>query len=149
MSAGAQSGQGPTGLCGASEADYCLGPHGGGFDLHSPRAPHQEELQVDEFCGAEVGHLRADPDEAVAQPPLERAQALPLQAVQRVTGGVSLRNHAAREVLPPVVVVAQGAGEVELALAALEGFPARLEKRPGTRVDRRLDRKPARLAREI
>src|SRR5882757_11022280 len=143
MSAGAQSGQGPTGLCGASEADYCLGPHGGRLDLHPPRPPHQEKLQIDEFRSAEVGHLRADPGETVAQPPLERPRALPLQAIERVTGGVSLRNHAAREVLPPVVVVAQGAGEVELALAAIEGFPARLEKRPGTRVDRRLDRKPA------
>src|SRR5258706_1785154 len=126
-----------------------LGPNGGRLDLHSPRTPHQEELQIDEFCGAEVGHLRADPGEAVAQPPLERPQALPLQAIERVTGGVSLRNHAAREVLPPVVVVSQGAGEFELALAAMAGFPARLQERPGTRVDRRLDRKPARLARDI
>ncbi len=51
--------------------------------------------------------------------------------------------------LPPVVVVAQGAGEVELALAAIEGFPAGFEERPGTRVDCRLDRKPPRLARDI
>src|SRR6266850_6567233 len=113
-----------------------LGPNGGRLDLHSPRTPHQEELQIDEFCGAEVGHLRADPGETVAQPPLERPQALPLQAVQRVSGRVRLRDDAAGEALAPVVVVALGAGEVELALAAMEGFPAGLEKRLAPRVDR-------------
>src|SRR5260221_13360910 len=143
MSAGAQSGQRPTGLCGASEADYYLGPHGRGLDLHPPRPPHQEKLQIDELGGAEVGHLRADAGEAVAQPPLERPQALPLQAVQRVSGRARLRDDAAGDALAPVVVVALGAGVVELALAALEGFPTGPEKRIAPRVDQDADRQAA------
>src|SRR5882672_4641378 len=149
MSARAQSGQGPTGLCGASEANYHLGPNGRGFDLHPPRPPHQEKLQIDELGCAEVGHLRADAGEAVAQPPFERPQALPLQAVQRVSGRVRLRYDAAGEALAPVVVVALGAGEVELALAAMEGFPAGLEKRLAPRVDQDADRQAARLPRHV
>jgi hypothetical protein len=81
-------------------------------------------------------------EEAVAQPPLDRSEALPFEAVDRVSGGMRLGNHAAGEVLAPVVVVAPGAGEVELALAAVEGFPACLEKRPGPRVDLHVDREP-------
>src|SRR2546430_16326684 len=60
---------------------------------------------------------------------------------------MGLRDRAAGELSAPVVVVALGAGEIELALAAEERVAAGLEERPGARVDRDMDRQGARLPR--
>src|SRR5215831_4985232 len=60
-----------------------------------------------------------------------------------------LRDDAACELLAPVVVVAQRAREVELALAAVEGFASGFEKGLRLRVDLRVDRHPARLAGDV
>src|SRR5260221_11039383 len=100
---------------------------------------------MEEVGSAESGRLRGNAGGEVAKPPFERPQALPLQAVQRVSGRVRLRDDASGEALAPVVVVALGAGEVELALAAMEGFPAGLEKRLAPRVGQDADRQAARL----
>src|SRR5260221_5574738 len=104
---------------------------------------------MEEVGSAESGRLRGNAGGEVAKPPLERPQALPLQAVQRVSGRVRLRDDAAGEALAPVVVVALGAGEVELALAAMEGFPTGLEKRLAPRVDHDADRQAARLPADV
>src|SRR5262249_31907232 len=72
-------------------------------------------------------------------PSLQRTQRLPFQPVERIAGGVALRDRRSGKALVPIVVVAIGAGEIELALplavegAALgdEGF----ELRVGTGLD--------------
>src|SRR5260221_11038616 len=102
---------------------------------------------MEEVGSAESGRLRGNAGGEVAKPPLERPQALPLQAVQRVSGRVRLRDDPAGEALAPVVVVALGAGEVELALAAMEGLPAGLGKRLAPRVDPDAARQAARVPR--
>src|SRR5438309_1346095 len=53
-------------------------PDGRRVHRHAARAPHQVELEIDELGGAVVVRLRADADETVAQPTLQRAEALPL-----------------------------------------------------------------------
>src|SRR5262245_61772958 len=58
---------------------------------------------------------------------MERTHRLPLQAVDGVAGRVRFGDDAASEFLPGVVVVALGAGEVELALLLVEGLLAGLE----------------------
>src|SRR5215831_2323129 len=60
-----------------------------------------------------------------------------------------LRDDAPRELLAPVVVVAQRARQVELALAAVKGFASGFEKRLRLRVDLRRDRQAARLQRDV
>src|SRR5690606_17866783 len=76
---------------------------------------------------------------------LQRAERLPFQAVERIAGGMPLRQGDASELLAPVVVVALGAGEIELALAAgKDGAPA-LDDGLEPRVVA-ADGKPARLA---
>src|SRR5450759_164423 len=77
-------------------------PHRGRLDFHPARPPHQKQFEIDQIGRAEIVRLRARPDEAVAQPPIERADALPLEAVERVPGGMRLGNDVAREPLAPV-----------------------------------------------
>src|SRR5215831_13213482 len=60
-----------------------------------------------------------------------------------------LRDDAACELLAPVVVVAQRARQVELSLAAVEGFASGFEERLCLRVDLRRDRQAPRLARDV
>src|ERR1700694_4901496 len=81
------------------------GPDGGRLEGHSAGAPHQEQLEVDHLGRAVVILLRAHAGEAVAQAPVERAEALPFQAVDRISGRVGLRYDVARKPPPPVVVV--------------------------------------------
>src|SRR5262249_33215212 len=121
----------------------------GRFYLHPARPPQQVELEIDQLLRAEFRHLRADAERAAAQPPLERAQVLPLQPVDRIPGRMRLRYHRARELFSPVVVVALGAGEVELALAAVVSFSPGLEESLRLRVDPGRDRQSARLARDV
>src|SRR6266508_3670436 len=102
-----------------------------------------------ELGGAVFIRLGANPDETVAQPPLERAEPLPLQPVERVPGRVPLRNDVAREPPSPVVVVTVAAGQIELALSPVEGGATGSEVRLRLLVDRDLDRQAARLARDV
>ena len=55
--------------------------------------------------------------QAVAQPALQRTQALPFQPVLRVAVGVALRNERAAQALAPALVVALRAGQVQLSQA--------------------------------
>ena len=110
-------------------------------------------LQIDlkrHVLGRIVGvGLRANSDQAIAQPPLQRAQRLPFQAIDRIACGMRLRNGHAGELLAGIVVVADGAAEVELALAAPIDLGALLAKRTKPRVVGRRDRLAARLERDI
>src|SRR5262245_41794563 len=116
---------------------------------HAARAPHEEELERHVFRRAVLVGLRAHADQAVAQPPLQRAEVLPFQPVERIAGRVALRDHVADESLAPLVVVALRTGEVELALARAEQRTAFLEERLQPLVGGRRDRHTARLARHI
>src|SRR5215510_5678295 len=60
-----------------------------------------------------------------------------------------LRNGRAREFLLPIVVVTLRAGEIELALPAIEHGTAGLEEWPRALVDREIGRDAARLPRHI
>ena len=51
-------------------------------------------------------------------------RALPFQPIERIAGGMGLRDRRAGRVLSPIVVVALRAGQVELALPALENLSA-------------------------
>src|SRR4029077_16154305 len=77
-----------------------------------------------------VEGLGAHPDHAVAQPPLQRPEALPFEAIDRVAGRVSLRDHRAGEPLAPVVVVTLAARQVQLTFAAVEQLAALIQRRP-------------------
>jgi len=99
-------------------------PDGRSVHRHPARAPHQVELEIDHLGRAVIIRLGADADETVAQAPLERAEALPFQPIERVPGRVRLRDDVARELPSPVGVVTLGAREVELALAPVEGGAA-------------------------
>jgi len=120
-----------------------------GASIDIPRAPHEEQLEIHELGGAVFVRFGADPDETVAQPPLERAEPLPLQPVERVPGRVRLRNEVAREPPAPVVVMTLAAGQIELPLAPVEGGATGIEERLRPLVDRDLDRQAARLARDV
>src|SRR5262245_44126389 len=111
------------------------------FERHAPGAPHQEELEIDELGGAELVGLRADPDQASPQAALQGSQALPLQPVDRVPGGVRLGDDVAGELAAPVVVVALATGEIELALTTLKGRAAGVEERLRSVVDGDFDRR--------
>src|SRR6185503_18519666 len=104
-------------------------------------------LEVDEPGGAVVIRLRPDPGETAAQPALERAEALPLQPVERIAGRVRLRDDVARELAAPVGVVTLAAREIELALAPIPGGAAGVEERLRARVGCDVDWHAARLAR--
>src|SRR6202795_2048025 len=94
------------------------------LDRQSPRARHQIKLELDQFRRAVVVSLGADAGDAVAQAALQRTQRLPLQPVERIAGRLSLGDCRAGEVLVPIVVVAIGAAEIELALSLHEQLSA-------------------------
>src|SRR5712692_8278035 len=125
------------------------GPDGGRLERHPRRAPHQVELEIDELGRAVFIRFRADSDQTVAQPSLERAESLPLQPVDRVPRRVRLWDDVARKPPSPVVVVTLAAGQVELALAAMEDRAAGIQERLRALIDRDLDRQAARLARDV
>ena len=109
-----------------------LRPHRRRFDLEAAGAPHQVELELDVLRRPVGIGLRPHSDHAVAQPPLQRAEALPFQPIERIAVRVRLRDRRGGEFLAPVVVVALRAGEVELALALLKNFrPASIAARVG------------------
>src|SRR4029077_2566233 len=90
-----------------------------------------------------VVRLRANPDQTVAQPPLERAETLPFEPVDWIAGRMRLRDRVAGQTLAPGIVVTLAAGEVELALPPIERGAAVVEKRLHATVDRDVDRQAA------
>src|SRR5512132_1508036 len=113
-------------------------PYGRGVDEHAARAPHEVELEVHQRGVAVLVRLRPHADQAVAQTPLQRAERLPLEAIERIAGRMRLRDDAAGQPAAPVVVVAVAAGQVELALAPLPERAAGVEERLRARVGRDL-----------
>src|SRR4029453_14191226 len=90
--------------------------------------------------------LGADPDQAVTQATLERAEALPLEPVNGVAGRMRLRDHVAGELASPLIVMTLAAGEIQLALTPVERGPAAIEERLRPGVGGDVDRHSARLA---
>src|SRR5262249_47413606 len=97
-----------------------LRPDRWSFDRHAVGARHQIELERDQLRRAIIVSLRADAGNAAAQAAFQRAERLPLQPVLGIAGRMSLRDCRSGKALVPVVVVAIGAGEVELALSQHE-----------------------------
>src|SRR5262245_2388780 len=113
--------------------------------LQPAGAPHQVEFECHLLGRAELVGIGAHADPAIAPPRLPGAEALPFQPVDRVAGGMRLRDGVARQDLAPVVVVALAARQIELALAAVEQRTAGLEELDqAVAADR--DRHAARLA---
>src|ERR1700730_1054843 len=103
--------------------------HRGGIHRHAAGPLHQVEFEGDGLRSAIFEGLRAHAGHAAAQSALQRAEALPFEAIDRVTGRVPLRNYAAGEALAPVVVVALAARQVQLTFTLAEQFFAQIEKR--------------------
>ena len=79
---------------------------------------------------------------------MQRAQRLPLEAVDGKAVGVALADALGPQALAPVLLVALRAGEIELALPLVVERAARLEERPRRAVDRDAHRQAARLMRD-
>src|SRR5438876_9138788 len=94
-----------------------LRPHRRCLDRHAAGAPHQIKFEIDVFGRAQGIEDRAHSKQAVAQPPLQRSERLPFEAIERISGRVALRDRGAGERLAPIVVVALRTGEIELPLA--------------------------------
>src|SRR5215472_4523802 len=121
-------------------------PHAGRLDRHAARALHQKQLERDVVRRAEVEGFGPHAGDAVAHPPLLRADALPLEPIDRIPGRMRLWHDVAGELLAPVVVVALRAGHVDLPLPQLVQRAALRDERREPRVDRLRDRQAARLA---
>src|SRR5262249_50515551 len=80
--------------CGSAAAS---GAPRGRLHRHPARAPHQVEFEIDQLRRAKVIWLRAESGETVAKAPFQRAEALPFEPVERITGRVRLRDDVARE----------------------------------------------------
>src|SRR5258708_2420535 len=116
---------------GSAATLFRSGPDGGDFEGEAAGAPHQIHFEVDVFRRPIGEGLGPHADEAIAEPPLHRAQGLPLQAVERIPRRMRLRHRGAGELLAPIVVVALGAGEVELSLPLLKEAAAPLDEGTG------------------
>ena len=115
-----------------------------------PRARHiKVKLEVDKFRRAQGIRLGAHANEAVAQPPLQRAERLPFQTIERISIGMALRYRRAGELLPPVVVVTLRAGEIDLSLPLVEHIATGLQERLGALVAGHIDRHAPRLPSDI
>jgi hypothetical protein len=86
------------------------------------------------MSGTVIVSLRANTADAAAQAPLQRAQRLPFEPVERITGRMRLRDCGARELPVPIVVMAVGAGQIELTLPLHEEIAALRNKRCKLRV---------------
>ena len=73
------------------------------------------------------------PDHAVAQPPLQRAERLPFQPVDRIAGRMRLRDRVPASSCPSCRR-GIGAGEIELALPLLEQIAAARDERREPRI---------------
>src|SRR3977135_4594709 len=95
-------------------------PHAGRLDRHAACALHEEKLECHVFGRAGIIGLGPHPADAIAQAALQRAEALPFEAIDRGSGGLPLRHDIAGALLAPVDVVALPAGHVDLALPPFE-----------------------------
>src|SRR5262245_18270009 len=118
-------------------------PHRGRIHRHPARTPHQIELDIDQLRRAVLVRRGADAEQTATEPTLQRAEALPLETVERIAGRMPLRDDAAGELPPPVRIVTLTAREIELALAPLVDRAPGLEERLHAIVDRDRDRQPA------
>src|SRR5262249_60518930 len=103
--------------------------------------------------GGRVGAVRigrgAHAARAVPQAALHRAEALPFESVDRVSGRMRLRHDIAGQLLAPVVVMALRARHVDLTLALLEQRTPLRDERCEARVGEVGDRLATRLARQV
>src|SRR5262249_820133 len=107
------------------------------------------KFEIDIFgCAQGIGD-GAHSEQAVTQPPLQRSERLPFEAIERISGRVALRDPSAGELLAPIVVVALCTGEIELPLALDEQLSAGLQEGLGALVVRDFDRHAARLLPDI
>ena len=82
----------------------CGSPYGrtAGLSIGMPRARHiRNSLERDVFGRAVGIGLGAHADQAVAQPPLQRAERLPFQPVERIAGRMRLRDRRCRRASCP------------------------------------------------
>src|SRR5215207_9557724 len=129
----------------ASGYNFQLRPYARRLEYHALRPIHHEDLKGDIFQGLIRIGLGANADETIAQPPLERAQGLPLQTVDGIAGRMGLRDRDTGQLLAGVVVVADGAAQVELTLSTRPDRGPLLAERRQSGVVRRGYRHPARL----
>src|SRR5215212_1325642 len=123
------------------------GAHRWRLKRHSPRARHQIQFEFDKLRRTVRVGLRANAADAGTQAPLQRAERLPFQAVKRISGRVPLGDGRAREALVPVVVMAIGASQIELALSLHEQLASFGDKRLQLRIRFGHNRNAARLLR--
>src|SRR5215468_8984145 len=71
------------------ERDSISPTHARRLDRQPRRAPCEVELEIGQLGCARTRHLRANPIEARADAPLERAEALPFEPISGKRGAVS------------------------------------------------------------
>src|SRR5690606_244971 len=120
-------------------AGNAVGSDSGGPDGEPARAVHKVEFEREIFLRAFRKGSRADPRQAIVETPLQRAHALPLEAVLRIAGRMSLRDQGTQKAFSCLVVMALGAGEVQLSEAGLEQLLAHLAPGLKTRIRVRRD----------
>jgi hypothetical protein len=126
-----------------------LRPHRRCLDRHPARALHEEKFQGDEFIRAEGIEFGAQAEEAVAQPALQRPEALPFQAVDRVTVWMTLRQQRAGDPPAPVVVMALRAAQIDLTLPPRKQLAPAVDERLEPLVACFRDRRATRLASNV
>src|SRR3954452_1493775 len=102
--------------------------HTGGLDGQTLRAPSEIKLEIDEVLGTGFGRLGANPEEARADSPLQRAQLLPLQAVRGKSRAMALADRLRVEALAPVLLVTVSARKIHLAVSLLVKNAPALER---------------------
>ena len=124
-------------------------PHRRRLDRQAARAPHQEQLEVDEFGRAVGIGLGAHADQAIAQPPLQRAEALPFEPIERIAGRMRLRDRRAGELLPQLSSWHCAQERLSWPWRRSKDCAAGVDERPRLLVVRDLDRHAARLPADI
>src|SRR5207237_1214534 len=109
-------------------------------------APGEIELKLKKKLGAVCRQLGVQAEHAGAQPPLERAHLLPLQAIGRIAIGLALAQRFGAELAPGIAVMTMLAGEVHLTAPAEVLLSARFDIPV---VQMYTDRQPARLVRHV
>ena len=119
------------------------------LDRKPRRAPLQVQLELGPLGCVRGPGLGAHADQTAAQPPLQRAEGLPFQAIQRVAVRMPLRDRGPAEPRAPAGVVAVGARQVELAHPRLEQPAAAFARRIEARVGVGRERQSARGVRHV
>jgi ferredoxin--NADP+ reductase len=110
--------------------------------------PTVTRVKFDQFRRAVIIGLRPDAGDAASQSPLQRAERLPFQPVDRIVRRMGLRDRRTRQMLVPIIVMAIAAGKIELALAPHEEIAPLGDERRERGVGTGLNRHPARLLRD-